>query len=1369
MDTTHSPTKREEVSPSFSKSLGHLVQLQHKGETHYGILKCVELDISVTLIGSDLVFPVTEAQITELDLGDLFDTDCFPTGGIETLKDIRSYPEGTELCHELRLRDFNFPMDAEVRLWRANTAVSYEWWDKKVSERKVAFYLNEFGFPNFIVQLNPSDSEEKKCTDYLRKHFIEKVLRHYQQAADKASIMAPPYGGTQIREHYFFFGPRPCAQGVPKTKYYYFDGETFNLVDEKASRQAQTSYLTNDDGGEESGGESQVLGTLQPPTAGDSEEGPVPSHVHTPPTSRKQRRTEHYLPPRQFLPPEDPNQEKLREQMHARFEEQVQQISQGRLQAALNPPSSPSVPAPEAYYRYPGTPPNPRTIGLLGHPSEMYGYPLHELMAPQYRALPEYEHLQQQQQHHHHHQQQQQQQQAHRPLTRSAIKRGSPVAEYPPKYEVAKAEILEGGEEDMAESIGTVSSPPPPSGFPKQRLGEPSRKRRRDLLPTITPIQHLPDSTPSDTCELVTFLSHGKPFFPLPRQFQIAAFFGDQMVKVSRPVDEQQSYICAMTPERQPATGVEVYLVIWDPESGRGFKFPSNRHNFLSVSPKRAEPVPPSLSAMEEWAFSNFQEFQLHDMLGDTQSAKRVKLNSASQAPAHPPPHQMPDPHEHETSEPVLAARPHEEEEEEGGAEKERYDKETISFMAKKKRVNEIFDLVGRFCQVQTAGDFYYGVLAYTVNATFFTLAGIDASFPMSAEVKEIELRDMFSAPFFPHGGPDDLAKQMRGYSEDSEFCPDLRTFTPPRDRELKLWKHGWEGGIKVKSEWWKAKVEKAQVLYYLNDHGFPYWIVKLDVDGRNGYDSDLISASSARRNFNTIVIRGYWDPKTIKTPPYGGKPFTLGQYKYYVFGPRPLRSDSTSSREKRVLQTSNPPKNFAPPPGGPGSVPSNPAKSWPLGGIPQYPSLPYLLGNPSYLAPHLGHDYGHPHGAGSHSGLDLHSSGSPHLQPHHLSHHVSSLHHSPAHHAPGQHHPHHGPPVGVPHHSLSHHLHHPSVPHHNSLLTHGYYGSGPPHIPAQPPHSPAASHLASPSHSATSPHLTSLSHSSPVYPPAPIQSLPPLPAHVPTSPHTSTQSHSPIPPPSLSPGPHYQSASHRGSQGPSSLSNPPAFPSESQSHSLVGRVISGDKPRALIEERDNGNQNVSAKIQNGKENESENENENENENDTPVESIDFKMEVVSADPVPVEEYDESQTTLASLPALLPEEPTFTHVLNTTKEGTVTPVTLMIMSGSLPNLTDPDSKFGFKVFFGSKEATVYPPPPELQMILALTPIQEASTVSVYLAIFDVRNPERMWLKESMSEHTFSSSDGDVAKQTKKMLEAPLCSERMEWNDVLRIK
>jgi hypothetical protein len=52
--------------------------------------------------------------------------------------------------------------------------------------------------------------------------------------------------------------------------------------------------------------------------------------------------------------------------------------------------------------------------------------------------------------------------------------------------------------------------------------------------------------------------------------------------------------------------------------------------------------------------------------------------------------------------------------------------------------------------------------------------------FPLQAAVREVEIRDIFEkeAPSFPVGGPDDLSRFMRGYSEDAGTL--IFTFLPP-------------------------------------------------------------------------------------------------------------------------------------------------------------------------------------------------------------------------------------------------------------------------------------------------------------------------------------------------------------------------------------------------------------------------------------------------------------------------------------------------------------------------------------------------------------------------------------------------------------
>ena len=115
--------------------------------------------------------------------------------------------------------------------------------------------------------------------------------------------------------------------------------------------------------------------------------------------------------------------------------------------------------------------------------------------------------------------------------------------------------------------------------------------------------------------------------------------------------------------------------------------------------------------------------------------------------------------------------------------------------------------------------------------------------------------------------------------------------------RELRLWEHPKGKDYSVKSDWWNRKVEQGRVVYHLNDYGFPYWIVKLDVGRKRSncaaHDEEVMAAEKLRRNFLTEVAFGYWNAEQVGTPPYSVKSFTDGTYHYYVFGPRLLKEEA--------------------------------------------------------------------------------------------------------------------------------------------------------------------------------------------------------------------------------------------------------------------------------------------------------------------------------------------------------------------------------------------------------------------------------------------------------------------------------------------
>lgn len=101
--------------------------------------------------------------------------------------------------------------------------------------------------------------------------------------------------------------------------------------------------------------------------------------------------------------------------------------------------------------------------------------------------------------------------------------------------------------------------------------------------------------------------------------------------------------------------------------------------------------------------------------------------------------------------------------------------------------IGKVSALSGRFTQVIFGSEYYYGVLQYEINKQYFTIAGKSCEgkkFPLACPVVELQLKDIFGAPCFPSGGPSEL--NLIAYADDAEFAPDLRSFTPPSDRELR-------------------------------------------------------------------------------------------------------------------------------------------------------------------------------------------------------------------------------------------------------------------------------------------------------------------------------------------------------------------------------------------------------------------------------------------------------------------------------------------------------------------------------------------------------------------------------------------------------
>ena len=204
---------------------------------------------------------------------------------------------------------------------------------------------------------------------------------------------------------------------------------------------------------------------------------------------------------------------------------------------------------------------------------------------------------------------------------------------------------------------------------------------------------------------------------------------------------------------------------------------------------------------------------------------------------------------------------------------------------------------MGRFVQIKHRKNYYYGILKGGDAATKIRHADGELEFPTDEiHIRELHLCELYVAPELPVGGPD-LLVGFLPYPTCSEFAPDLRSYTLPNDRELRLWEHPKGKDYSVKSDWWNRKVEQGRVVYHLNDYGFPYWIVKLDVGRKRSncaaHDEEVMAAEKLRRNFLTEVAFGYWNAEQVGTPPYSVKSFTDGTYHYYVFGPRLLKEEA--------------------------------------------------------------------------------------------------------------------------------------------------------------------------------------------------------------------------------------------------------------------------------------------------------------------------------------------------------------------------------------------------------------------------------------------------------------------------------------------
>lgn len=64
-------------------------------------------------------------------------------------------------------------------------------------------------------------------------------------------------------------------------------------------------------------------------------------------------------------------------------------------------------------------------------------------------------------------------------------------------------------------------------------------------------------------------------------------------------------------------------------------------------------------------------------------------------------------------------------------------------------------------------------------------------------------------------------------------------------------WYH--EKDFHTKNKWFSSKVKAGDVFYYLGEHDFPVFLIKLDPEDAKGWES-------CRRNLNNVVVWKYFE-----------------------------------------------------------------------------------------------------------------------------------------------------------------------------------------------------------------------------------------------------------------------------------------------------------------------------------------------------------------------------------------------------------------------------------------------------------------------------------------------------------------------------
>lgn len=167
----------------------------------YGLFKLVQNGehIECTLSGKEIKLPFN-AVVTIPSLKELFSSKL-EKKNVDTLQFRLPYPQQLACLSKV----IKFPQNAEWSLFHSDKTTKSSWWNAKLTQDKIIFYLNEYNFPVWVIS---TDGIEKKNCQSLRRNFTKIVLRYYLEIDENT----PKYGGVRFKidnEPYFLVAPKP--------------------------------------------------------------------------------------------------------------------------------------------------------------------------------------------------------------------------------------------------------------------------------------------------------------------------------------------------------------------------------------------------------------------------------------------------------------------------------------------------------------------------------------------------------------------------------------------------------------------------------------------------------------------------------------------------------------------------------------------------------------------------------------------------------------------------------------------------------------------------------------------------------------------------------------------------------------------------------------------------------------------------------------------------------------------------------------------------------------------------------------------------------------------------------------------------------